>query len=159
MGELWRLRDVLYINKRESKKLCKLYTNPTFSPTSLWFTERYKMYSLCSKLYTNYTQTIHWDVSNPTQELYTKAYTATIHSLFLNTNQRNQTDEANEACVTKVTCVTCVTNVTGETKGRVGDGVNGTSPRCHGSRVSSFHLRAHPFWNINVHEFDSLKSH
>ena len=40
------------------------------------------MYSLCSKLYTNYTQTIHWDVSNPTQELYTKAYTATIHSVF-----------------------------------------------------------------------------
>ena len=26
---------------------------------------------------------------------------------------------------------------TGVTKGRAGDGVNGTSPRCHGSRVSS----------------------
>ena len=26
---------------------------------------------------------------------------------------------------------------TGETKGQAGDGVNGTSPRCHGSRVAS----------------------
>ena len=25
------------------------------------------MYSLCSKLYTNYTLTIHWGVQNPTQ--------------------------------------------------------------------------------------------
>ena len=63
------------------------------------------MYSLCSKLYTNYTLRRF------------KPYTKTIHEslhrnytfCFLNTNQ---TDEANEACVTKVTCVTCVTNVT-----------------------------------------------
>ena len=48
------------IIKGETKKLCKLYTNPTFSPASLWISARYKMYSLCSKLYTNYTQTIHW---------------------------------------------------------------------------------------------------
>ena len=111
----------------------------------------------------NYTQTIHKLYIETFQALhknYTrkpppqhKPYTKTIHEslhrnytfCFLNTNQTNQTDEANEACVTNVTCVTCVTNVTGETKGRVGDGVNGTSPRCHGSRVSSFHLRAHPF--------------
>ena len=59
---------------------------------------------------------------------------------------------------------------TGVTKGRGGDGVvtgwwrcqrdvTEASPRRHGSRISSFHLRAHAFWNINVHEFDSLKSH
>ena len=27
------------------------------------------MYSLCSKLYTNYTQTIHWSVQNPTRKV------------------------------------------------------------------------------------------
>ena len=108
----------------------------------------------------NYTQTIHKLYIETFQTLhknYTRKptlqhepYTKTIHEslqrnytfCFLNTNQA---DETNESCVTKVTCVTCVTNVMGETKGRVGDGVNGTSPRCHGSRVSSFHLRAHPF--------------
>ena len=119
--------------KGKAKQLCKLYTNPTFNPASLWFCARYEMYSLCSKLYTNYTLRRF------------KPYTRTIHEslhrnytfCFLNTNQRNQADETNESCVTKVTCVTCVTNVTCVTKGRAGDGVNGTSPRCHGSRVSS----------------------
>ena len=37
------------------KKLCKLYTNPTFNPAHFWFSAYYEMYSLCSKLYTNYT--------------------------------------------------------------------------------------------------------
>ena len=141
----------------------------------------------------NYTQTIHWGVSNPTQKLYTKAYTATrtlhknytwkptpqLYILFFK-HESNESNGWSEWSVRNESDVCDVRNErdvcyvrnerTGETKGRagdglvtgwwrVGDGVNGTSPRCHGSRISSFHLRAHPFWNINVHEFDSLKSH
>ena len=127
----------------------------------------------------NYTQTIHWDVSNPTQKLYTKAYTATrtlhknytwkptpqLYILFFK-HESNESNGWSEWSVRNESDVCYVRNErdgrnerTGVTKGRVGDGVNGTSPRCHGSRISSFHLRAHPFWNINVHEFDSLKSH
>ena len=67
-------KRLLYINKRGKKKLCKLYTNPTFNPTSIWFSERYGMYSLCFKLYTNYTQN---PTLNPTQrrpKLYTEAF-------------------------------------------------------------------------------------
>ena len=52
---------------RGNKKLYKLYTNPTFNPASRWFPVSCEMYSLCSKLYTNYTLTIHWSVQNPTQ--------------------------------------------------------------------------------------------
>ena len=33
------------------------------------------MYSLCFKLYTNYTQTLHWGVQNPTQRAFAKLYT------------------------------------------------------------------------------------
>ena len=76
------------------RKLCKLYTNPTFDPTSIWFPARYDVYSLRCKPYTNhtlnytlrrfkpYTKTIHESLhrhTNPTQKLYTKAYTATLH--------------------------------------------------------------------------------
>ena len=60
--------------KGEKKKLCKLYTNPTFSPAFRWFTARCEMYSLCFKLYTNYTQN---PTLNPTQrrpKLYTEAF-------------------------------------------------------------------------------------
>ena len=69
------------------------------------------MYSLCSKLYTNYTLRRFDPYTKTIHESLQRNYTF----CFLNTNQA---DEANEACVTKVTCVTCVTNVTGETKGR-----------------------------------------
>ena len=55
--------------KGETKKLYKLYTNPTFNPASRWFIVRYEMYSLRLKLYTNYTQTIHWSVQNPTRKV------------------------------------------------------------------------------------------
>ena len=41
--------------KGEKKKLYKLYTDPTFNLAFRWFTARYEMYSLCFKLYTNYT--------------------------------------------------------------------------------------------------------
>ena len=76
------------------KKLCKLYTNPTFNHASFWFSAHYEMYSLCCKPYTNptlnhtlrrfkpYTKTIHESLHcnmNPTQKLYTKPYTATLH--------------------------------------------------------------------------------
>ena len=50
------------------KKLCKLYTNPTLNYTL----SRFKPY----------TKTIHESLhrhTNPTQKLYTKAYTATLH--------------------------------------------------------------------------------
>ena len=161
------------------------------------------MYSLCSKLYSNYTQTIHWDVSNPTRKRYTKAYNATrtlhknytwkptpqLYILFFK-HESNESNGWSEWSVRNESDVCYVRNErTGETKGRAkrNDGrnertgatkgrakrkdglvtdwwrcqrdVTEASPRRHGSRISSFHLRAHPFWNINVHEFDSLKSH
>ena len=47
------------LEKGKTKKLYKLYTNPTFSPTLRRFSARCEMYSLKRKLYTNYTQTIH----------------------------------------------------------------------------------------------------
>ena len=89
-----RFNSTLYINKGGTKKLYKLYTNPTFNPASHWFSVSCEMYSLCSKLYTNYTlnptlnptqrafqtlhserskpyieafQCLHWDVQNTTQ--------------------------------------------------------------------------------------------
>ena len=86
--------DSIYHIIRARKKLCKLYTNPTFNPSSLWFPVRYEMYSLRRKPYTNhtlnytlrrfkpYTKTIHESLhrhTNPTQKIYTKPYTATLH--------------------------------------------------------------------------------
>ena len=61
------------------------------------------MYSLRFKVYTKYTQTIHWGVQNPTQRAfktlhsersrnYTRSGTQT-YILFLNTNQTNGTNE------------------------------------------------------------------
>ena len=61
------------------KKLCKLYTNPTFNPAYLWFPVRYEMYSLRRKPYTNHTL-------NYTLRRF-KPYTKTIHeSLHRHTN-------------------------------------------------------------------------
>ena len=71
------------------KKLCKLYTNPTFNLASYWFPTRYGMYSLCSKPCTNPTQTLH---GNPTQNP-TKNLHRTLHTnptfCFLNMNNAN----------------------------------------------------------------------
>ena len=116
----------------------------------------------------NYTQTIHKLYIETFQTLhknYTRKPTTQLYILFFE-HESNESNGWSEWSVRNESDVCYVRNErdgrnerTGETKGRVGDGVNGTSPRCHGSRVSSFHLRAHPFWNINVHEFDSLKSH
>ena len=65
--------------KGEKKKLYKLYTDPTFNLAFRWFTARYEMYSLCFKLYTNYTQN---PTLNPTQrrpKLYTRPH-KTLHN-------------------------------------------------------------------------------
>ena len=74
--EVWDVLFYIPYNKGK-KKLCKLYTNPTFNPASLWFPPHYE----CIVCAANPTQTlhwtIHWGVSNPTQKLYMKAYTAT----------------------------------------------------------------------------------
>ena len=57
----WTHAQHLYTYKKgKTKKLYKLYTKPYTNPTFLWFSVRYGVYSLCCKLYTNYTQTIHW---------------------------------------------------------------------------------------------------
>ena len=96
---MWlRFDSTLYINKRVAKKLYKLYTNPTFWPTSRWFSVSCEMYSLRRKLYTNYTlnptlrrfkpytasvqnptlrasKTLHWGVQNPTLRVFAKLYT------------------------------------------------------------------------------------
>ena len=67
-------KRLLYINKRGNKKLYKLYTKPYTNLAFRWFTARYEMYSLCFKLYTNYTQN---PTLNPTQrrpKLYTEAF-------------------------------------------------------------------------------------
>ena len=116
----------------------------------------------------NYTQTIHKLYIEAFQTLhknYTRKPTPQLYILFFE-HESNESNGWSEWIVRNESDVCYVRNErdgrnerTGETKGRVGDGVNGTSPRCHGSRVSSFHLRAHLFWKINVHEFDSLKSH
>ena len=116
----------------------------------------------------NYTQTIHKLYIETFQTLhknYTRKPTPQLYILFFE-HESKESSGWSEWSVRNESDVCDVRNErdgrnerTGETKGRVGDGVNGTSPRCHGSRISSFHLRAHPFWNINVHEFDSLKSH
>ena len=113
----------------------------------------------------NYTQTIHKLYIETFQTLhknYTRKPTPQLYILFF----EHESKESSGWSVRNESDVCYVRNErdghnerTGETKGQAGDGVNGTSPRCHGSRISSFHLRAHPFWNINVHEFDSLKSH
>ena len=116
----------------------------------------------------NYTQTIHKLYIETFQTLhknYTRKPTPQLYILFFK-HESNESTGWSEWSVRNESDVCYVRNErdghnerTGETKGQAGDGVNGTSPRCHGSRISSFHLRAHPFWNINVHEFDSLKSH
>ena len=61
----------IYTNYKGKKKLCKLYTNPTFNHTSIWFPARYDVYSLRCKPYTNPTL-------NYTLRLF-KPYTKTIH--------------------------------------------------------------------------------
>ena len=84
--------STLYINKRVAKKLYKLYTNPTFNPTSRWFSVSCEMYSLRRKLYTNYTLNSTLRRFKP----YTASVRETIHEaehkpyiLFLNTNLAN----------------------------------------------------------------------
>ena len=109
----------------------------------------------------NYTQTIHKLYIETFQTLhknYTRKPTPQLYILFFE-HESKESSRWNKWIVRDESDVCYVRNErdgrnerTGVTKGRAGDGVNGTSPRCHGSRVSSFHLRAHPFWNINVHE-------
>ena len=82
------------------------------------------MYSLCFKLYTNYTQTLHWGVSNPTlrafktlhserSQNYTRSGTQTLHFVFEHESREwNLEREWSESYVTFVTNVTSVMNVT-----------------------------------------------
>ena len=77
------------------------------------------MYSLCFKLYTNYTQTLHWGVQNPTQRVFAKLYTKRntnptfcfwtriVHEW----NLEGEWSEWCESYVTFVTNVTYFTNV------------------------------------------------
>ena len=87
------LSQYTYI-KGKTKKLYKLYTNPTFNPASCWFSVSCEMYSLRRKLYTNYTQTLHSNYTqNPTErrpKLYTdpnrtasKALRKIIHKRYI----------------------------------------------------------------------------
>ena len=70
---MWlRFDSTLYINKRVAKKLYKLYTKPYTNPTSHWFSVSCEMYSLCFKLYTNYTLNY---TQNPTLRAFAKLYT------------------------------------------------------------------------------------
>ena len=81
------------------------------------------MYSLCFKLCTNYTQTLHWGVSNPTQRAfktlhsersqnYTRSGTQTLHFVFEHESREwNLEREWSESYVTFVTNVSNVTNV------------------------------------------------
>ena len=102
---MWlRFDSTLYINKRGAKKLYKLYTKPYTNPASRWFSVSCEMYSLCFKLYTNYTlnptlrrfKPYTARVQKPTlrrSKPYTASVCKTIHEaeqkpyiLFLNTN-------------------------------------------------------------------------
>ena len=105
------LSQYTYI-KGKTKKLYKLYTNPTFIPASRWFSVSCEMYSLRCKPYTNYTlnytqqpNTKHRKepAQNPAQRAfrtlhserlrnYTRSGTQT-YILFLNTNLANGTNE------------------------------------------------------------------
>ena len=69
MNSLADSNNILYYKGK--KKLCKLYTNPTFNPASLWFPARYDVYSLRCKPYTN--PTLNYTLSR------FKPYTKTIH--------------------------------------------------------------------------------
>ena len=120
----------IYINKRGNKKLYKLYTKPYTNPASRWFSVSCEMYSLCFKLYTNYTQTIHWTQHSERSEPYTEAFktlhgersqnytrsgTQTLHFVFEHEsrewNLERESREWSESYVTFVTNVTNVTNV------------------------------------------------
>ena len=89
--------------KGKTKKPYKLYTKPYTDSAFCWYSVFYDVYSLCFKLYTNYTQTLHWGVQNPTlrrSRPYTASVRKTIHEaehkpyiLFLNTNLANGTNE------------------------------------------------------------------
>ena len=82
------------------------------------------MYSLCFKLYTNYTQTLHSEHSKPYTEAfktlhgersqnYTRSGTQTIHFVFEHESREwNLEREWSESYVTFVTNVTNVSNVT-----------------------------------------------
>ena len=99
----FHLNEVIYISYyKGKKKLCKLYTNPTFNSASFWFPARYEMYSLQRKPYTNhtlnytlrrfkpYTKTIHKSLhrhTNPTQN-YTQNPTLQRHAVLLRSAPR-----------------------------------------------------------------------
>ena len=88
------------------------------------------MYSLCFKLYTNYTQTLHCERSKPYTEAfktlhsersqnYTRSGTQTIHFVFEHESREwNLEREWSESYVTFVTNVTNVTNVSNVTNGK-----------------------------------------
>ena len=63
------------LEKGKTKKLYKLYTKPYTNSAFCWYSAFYDVYSLCFKLYTNYTQTLHWGVQDPTQRVFAKLYT------------------------------------------------------------------------------------
>ena len=54
---------------------------------------------------------LHWRGQNPTQKLYTKAYTATLHSVFWTRIKRMERMNANESCGTNGTNMTNKTNM------------------------------------------------
>ena len=150
--------------KGETKKLYKLYTNPTFNLAFYWFSARCEMYSLCFKLYTNYTQNL---TLNPTQRAfrtlhsersrnYTRSGTQTIHFVFEHESREwnlerercewsgwcewyewdleREWSEWCESYVTFVTNVTYVTNV----KQEMAIGGDATRHSCKPQKIQQF---------------------
>ena len=131
----------LYVNKRGNKKLYKLYINPTFNPSFRWFSVRCEMYSLCFKLYTNYTQNLTLNptrrafktLHNERSQNYTRSGTQTLHFVFEHEsrewNLEREWCEWSGWCVTFVTKVTKVTNVTNVTNVKQEMAIGGDATR------------------------------
>ena len=93
------------------KKLCKPYTNPTFNPTSRWFSARYEMYSLRRKPCTNYTQNLTFIFEHESNG-WSEWIVRNASNVRNECNERDERDERNGS-------------VTGQW--RVGDGVTEVS--------------------------------
>ena len=95
----------VYTYKKGMQKTIQNIHRPLHNPLHLF---DYLNVTRCRICVLNPTQTLHWNRQSPTlkpaknlhwrgqsptQKLYTKAYTAILHSVFLNTNQTNGTNE------------------------------------------------------------------
>ena len=78
--------------------LHKPYTNPTLKPAK-------NLHWRGQNPTLKPAKNLHWRGQNPTQKLYTKAYTATLHSVFWTRIKRMERMNANESCGTNETNV------------------------------------------------------